>query len=57
MDGENLELADASFAAVLCRFGLIYMPHQQRALAEWRRLLKPFSLGGEPRCAAAPVRV
>ncbi len=41
MDGENLELADASFDAVLCRFGLIYMPHQQRALAEWRRVLKP----------------
>jgi SAM-dependent methyltransferase len=41
MDGENLELPDASFDAVLCRFGLMYMPDRQRALAEWRRVLKP----------------
>ena len=41
MDGENLALADGSFDAVLCRFGLMYMPHRARALAEWRRVLKP----------------
>lgn len=41
MDGENLELPDNSFDVVLCRFGLIYMPHRQRALTEWRRVLKP----------------
>lgn len=41
MDGENPEFPDQSFDAVLCRFGLIYMPHQQRALSEWRRVLKP----------------
>jgi SAM-dependent methyltransferase len=41
MDGENLELPDSSFDVVLCRFGLIYMPHRQRALTEWRRVLKP----------------
>jgi SAM-dependent methyltransferase len=41
MDGENLELPDASFDVVLCRFGLIYMPNQQRALTEWHRVLKP----------------
>ncbi|MFB3122045.1 MAG: class I SAM-dependent methyltransferase [Candidatus Binatia bacterium] len=41
MDRENPEFPDQSFDAVLCRFGLIYMPHQQRALSEWRRVLKP----------------
>lgn len=41
MDGENLELPDASFDVVLCRFGLTYMPNRQRALAEWHRVLKP----------------
>jgi SAM-dependent methyltransferase len=41
MDGENLELADASFDAVLCRFGLMYMPDRHRALTEWRRVLRP----------------
>ena len=41
MDGENLELPDASFDVVLCRFGLMYMPNRQRALAEWHRVLKP----------------
>ncbi|MCH7911611.1 MAG: class I SAM-dependent methyltransferase [Deltaproteobacteria bacterium] len=30
MDGENPEFPDQSFDAVLCRFGLIYMPHQQQ---------------------------
>ncbi len=41
MDGENLDLPDASFDAVLSRVGLIYFPHQQRALAEVRRVLVP----------------
>lgn len=41
MDGEHLELTDASFDIVLCRFGLIYMPNRQGALTEWLRLLKP----------------
>lgn len=41
MDGENLELPDASFDAVLSRVGLIYFPNQQRALSEMRRVLKP----------------
>jgi SAM-dependent methyltransferase len=43
MDGEKLDLADASFDAVLCRLGLMYMPHPVTALREWRRVLK---LGG-----------
>jgi SAM-dependent methyltransferase len=41
MDGENLELDDASFDAVISRVGLIYFPNQQRALAEMRRVLVP----------------
>jgi len=41
MDGEKLDLPDASFDAVLCRLGLMYMPHPVTALREWRRVLKP----------------
>ena len=41
MDGEKLDLPDASFDAVLCRLGLMYMPHPATALREWRRALKP----------------
>lgn len=40
MDGEKLDLADESFDAVLCRLGLMYMPHPVTALREWRRVLK-----------------
>jgi SAM-dependent methyltransferase len=39
MDGEKLDLPDASFDAVLCRLGLMYMPHPVTALGEWRRAL------------------
>jgi ubiquinone/menaquinone biosynthesis C-methylase UbiE len=41
MDGEKLELGDASFDAVISRVGLIYFPNQQRALKEIVRVLKP----------------
>jgi SAM-dependent methyltransferase len=41
MDGEALNLPDASFDAVLCRLGLMYMPHPVTALREWRRVLRP----------------
>ena len=40
MDGEKLDLSDASFDAVLCRLGLMYMPHPVTALSEWRRVLR-----------------
>lgn len=40
MDGEKLDLTDASFDAVLCRLGLMYMPHPVTALREWRRALR-----------------
>ena len=41
MDGETLELEDASFDVVMSRVGLIYFPDQQRALAEMKRVLVP----------------
>jgi SAM-dependent methyltransferase len=40
MDGEKLDLPDASFDVVVCRLGLMYMPHPVTALREWRRVLK-----------------
>lgn len=40
MDGENLELPDAAFDAVISRVGLIYFPDQQKALTGMRRVLK-----------------
>ena len=33
MDGEQLDVEDGSFDAVISRLGLIYFPEQQRALA------------------------
>ncbi len=40
MDGENLEIEDESFDAVVSRVGLIYFPDRQRALGEMRRALR-----------------
>ena len=41
MDGENLELEDTAFDAVISRLGLMYFPNPQRSLREIRRVLKP----------------
>src|SRR5680860_82734 len=41
MDGENLEIPDNSFDAVISRVGLIYFPDQHKALAGMKRVLKP----------------
>jgi ubiquinone/menaquinone biosynthesis C-methylase UbiE len=41
MDGENLDLSDNHFDAVISRVGLIYFPDQQKALKEMLRVLKP----------------
>jgi ubiquinone/menaquinone biosynthesis C-methylase UbiE len=41
MDGEDLDLADASFDGALSRLGLIYFPDRVRGLAEMRRVLVP----------------
>ena len=39
MDGENLDIEDGAFEAVISRVGLIYFPDQQRALREMQRAL------------------
>jgi ubiquinone/menaquinone biosynthesis C-methylase UbiE len=41
MDAEHLGFADATFDVVLCGFGVFFMPHPDRAIAEWWRVLKP----------------
>ena len=41
MDGENLEVPDDSFDAVISRVGLIYFPDQHKALTGMKRVLKP----------------
>ncbi len=41
MDGENLEVAEGTFDAVISRVGLIYFPDQHRALTGMYRALKP----------------
>ena len=56
MDGENLDLADASVDAVLCQFGLMLFGDPYRGLTEMWRVLKPggrvsiviFAAGGTP---------
>lgn len=40
MDGERLDVDDASFDAVVSRLGLIYFPDQHGALREMRRALR-----------------
>jgi ubiquinone/menaquinone biosynthesis C-methylase UbiE len=41
MDAEQLDLEDNTFDAVICRLGLMLLPHPQQALREVRRVLKP----------------
>jgi SAM-dependent methyltransferase len=41
MDGERLDVPEASFDAVLSRVGLIYFPDRARALAGMKRALRP----------------
>ena len=41
MDAENLDFPAGSFDFVLCGFSLQFFPHLDRALAEFRRVLKP----------------
>jgi ubiquinone/menaquinone biosynthesis C-methylase UbiE len=61
MDGETLELPDASFDVALCALGLMYMPDPERALREMRRVLRPggrlvVAVWGEPsRCGWSAV--
>ena len=41
MDAEQLDLEDNAFDAVICRLGLMLLPHPERALREIHRVLKP----------------
>ena len=41
MDGENLEVDEGAFDAVISRVGFIYFPDQDAALAGMRRALRP----------------
>ncbi len=41
MDAERLDFPDASFDRVLCGFGVMFFPHLDQALGEFRRVLKP----------------
>jgi SAM-dependent methyltransferase len=41
LDGEDLDVPEGAFDAVISRLGLIYFPDQQKALAGMKRALKP----------------
>lgn len=41
LDGEDLDVPEGTFDAVVSRVGLIYFPDRQKALAGMRRALKP----------------
>ena len=41
MDAQQLDLEDDTFDAVICRLGLMLLPHPQQALSEIHRVLKP----------------
>jgi O-methyltransferase/aklanonic acid methyltransferase len=41
MDAEHLAIAGGTFDRVLCGYGLFFLPHLQRGLSEFLRVLKP----------------
>lgn len=41
MDAEQPEFPDGAFDRVLCGFGVMFFPDQEKALSEFRRVLKP----------------
>ena len=53
MDAEDVRFPDASFDAVLCGLGLMYVPDPLRSLQEMLRVLKP---GGRAVCAVWGAR-
>jgi len=44
MDAEQLDFPNGSFDAVTCGYALFFLPNLDRALAEYRRVLKPGGL-------------
>jgi SAM-dependent methyltransferase len=54
MDAERLDFPDVSFDRVLCRFGVMFFPHRDLALAQFRRGLKPGGRLGVSTWQAAP---
>ncbi len=40
LDGEDLKLPDDSFDAIVSRLGLMYFPHQEKAMTGFHRVLK-----------------
>lgn len=46
MDAEQLDFPDASFDCVLCGFAIFFFPNLEKALSEFRRVLKPEGLLG-----------
>jgi SAM-dependent methyltransferase len=65
LDGENLDVEEASFDAVISRVGLIYFPDQQKALRGMLRALKPggrvaaivYSTGENNKFFSVPVSI
>jgi len=41
MDAEELDFPDESFDHVLCAFAIFFLPAPERAVREWRRVLRP----------------
>jgi len=41
MDAERLDFKRDYFDAIVCSFGLFFIPDMSKALCEWRRVLKP----------------
>ena len=41
MDAQHLEFEDSTFDAVLCGFAIFFFPDLQKAMSEFRRVLKP----------------
>jgi len=41
VDAQSLPYADGEFDAVICQFGLMFVPEKVQALQEFRRVLKP----------------
>jgi ubiquinone/menaquinone biosynthesis C-methylase UbiE len=41
MDGEHTTFADNAFDAVLCSYGIFFLPDMRKGITEWKRITKP----------------